>query len=153
MKMDLLQQLRDIHYPAPIPIWPLTIGWYVVIVLTLILLVTAGYYAYRSYVKQRLKRLVLQRLLELEQQDTVAINVAAELSVLLKRCALARFARSHVAGLYGEQWLAFLDKTSMTDGFTTGPGRLLIVSPYRAQHDELPATLFHLIRAWVKKNL
>lgn len=153
MKPDLLTQLRDIHYPEPIPIWPLAIGWYFVIGLMLILFVVTGYYAYRIYVKQRLKRLVLHRLAELEQQDNVTKHIAAELSMLLKRCALAKFQRKHVAGLHGEQWLSFLDKTAMTNEFTNGPGRLLIVCPYKQQHDELPGALFNLIREWVKKNL
>ena len=35
-----------------------------------------------------------------------------------------------MAGLTGERWLEFLDKSGDTDQFTCGPGRLLITAPY-----------------------
>lgn len=152
MGMDLLRQLRDIHYPSAISMWPLAVGWYVVIGCGVLGLIILGYYCFRTWKKNRLKRLVLQRLDEL-QQDNVTVNVSAELSVLLKRCALAKFPRHQVAGLHSEEWLLFLDKTAMTNEFTQGPGRILVTYPYLEQHKTVPAALFHLISEWVKKNL
>jgi hypothetical protein len=153
MSQELLQQLRDIHYPPHIPFWPLAPGWYVVIVLVLIIMGLVSYFCYRSWVKHRLKRIVLQRIQELELQDEVKIHIAAELSVLLKRAALASYPRSLVAGLFGEDWLKFLDQTAATTQFTQGSGRLLIVYPYQPEHEHIPSDLFHLIKEWVKKNL
>ncbi len=153
MPQDLLQQLRDIHYPTPVPFWPLAPGWYVLSALVLITLGVISYFFYYSFVKHRLKRIVLQRIQELELQDEVKINIAAELSVLLKRAALASYPRSLVAGLFGEDWLQFLDKTAATTQFTQGSGRLLIVYPYKPEHEHIPSDLFHLIKEWVKKNL
>jgi hypothetical protein len=151
---DLLQKLRDIHYPAPIPIWPLAIGWYLLLGLILIALAALSFYFYRKWVKEHLKRVVLRRLQELQsQQNANGQNIYVELSMLLKRAALASYPRALVAGLHGEQWLSFLDKTAMTQEFTQGPGRLLIVCPYKGKPQELPVELFHLIQGWVKKNL
>lgn len=153
MTLDLLKQLRDIHYPQPIPLWPPAPGWYVVFAALILGMIFLSFYIYRYWVKHRLKRLVLQRLQELELQENVHVNVSAELSVLLKRAALAKYPRTQVAGLFGEDWLRFLDKTAQTREFTLGTGRLLVVYPYQEQHATIPRDLFHLIREWVKKNL
>lgn len=154
MNPDLLSQLRDIHYPAPISIWPLAPGWYFVIVIVC-LSVMYGIYAWiRYWRRHRIKRIVLKRIAELQAQQAIASNnVAVELSSLLKRAALAKFPRHKVAGLYGEDWLLFLDKTALTQDFSQGPGRLLIICPYRSQKQNLPETLFEIIRTWVRKNL
>lgn len=153
MTLDLLKQLRDIHYPPPISFWPPAIGWYFVGAILLIALGVMGYYIFRRWSQQKLKRAVLKRLLELEQENNLTHAAAAELSVLLKRCALARFPRQQVAGLHGEQWLHFLDATSLTTEFTNGVGRMLVVYPYRSSIQALPTGLFDLIRDWVKKNV
>ncbi len=58
-----------------------------------------------------------------------------------------------MAGLHGEKWLSFLDKTAKTHEFSKGPGRLLLVCPYQEKSLLLPDFLFLLIRRWVKKNL
>lgn len=152
MAVDLLTQLRDIHYPNPIPIWPLATGWYVIIILGLLLLMLVGYFAVRYLQKPRLKQAVLIRIEKLQQQDS-SLNIAEELSMLLKRAALAAYSRREVASLHGEQWLSFLDRTAKTHEFSNGPGRLLIISPYQGKNQKLPDQLFELIKNWVKKNL
>jgi hypothetical protein len=45
---------------------------------------------------------------------------------LLKSTALQAYPRPLVASLYGQAWLAFLDKTSHSDRFQSGPGQILI---------------------------
>lgn len=154
MGQDLLQQLRDIHYPPPIAIWPLTVGWYILTFLILVASSLIFYVWYKAYQKHRVKRLVLQRIEELEAQRADQLqSVSEELSMLLKRAALAKYSRREVAGLHGEQWLAFLDATAQTKDFSQGSGRLLISTPYQLNKQMLPETIFHLIRDWVKKNL
>lgn len=154
MNNDLLQQLRDIHYPMPISFWPLAVGWYVLIFIFLATLLLGLYYWYKTYRKHRVKRLVLQRLQELEtQQSEYNQAISDELSMLLKRAALAKYPRHEVAGLYGEEWLGFLDTTAATKDFSQGCGRLLLDTPYQGKQQILPETFFHLIRDWVKKNL
>jgi hypothetical protein len=153
MAPDLLKQLRDIHYPLPIRVWPLTVGWYCVIIVLLAAVAVSGYLLYRRYQRGRLKVIVLQRLTELQANQGHGHNIPGELSKLLRRAALASYPRRVVAGLYGEKWLQFLDKTSKSNAFSEGPGRILLVSPYQRIAEELPQQLFHLIQNWVKKNL
>lgn len=151
--MNLLSQLRDIHSPPAISVWPLAMGWYVFFGFLVCLIGIFIYLWVRHLKKHYLKKVVLKRIEELQLQKTP--QVAEELSILLKRAALAIFPRKTVAGLHGEEWLRFLDKTALTNEFTEGVGRLLIIYPYQ-QHSptlELPDQFFHLLKQWVKKNL
>jgi hypothetical protein len=153
MAADLITQLRDIYYPMPIPIWPLAVGWYCLMGLGLFLFALTFLIWNKKSKRNKLRKIVLRRLAELQNQQQHTHNISRELSMLLKRVVLANYPRHEVAGLHGEAWLQFLDKTSVTKGFSEGPGRLLIVSPYQAKSDPLPDALFHLIQSWVKKNL
>jgi hypothetical protein len=153
MSDDLLKQLRDIHYPEPISLWPLAPGWYGLLVICLCLLGLGWFLWLRYCKKHELRKIVLLRIDELMIRQTASQNVAEELSMLLKRAVLAHYPRHEVAALYGEQWLAFLDKTSKSKNFSQGLGRLLIVSPYRGKQQKLPEQLFEIIKNWVKRNL
>jgi Ca-activated chloride channel family protein len=79
----------------------------------------------------------------------------AEIPVLVKRTALAAFPRSEVAGLSGEKWLTFLDKTLGGKGFTGDVGRLLPELAYAPGPrisrlpDETIGKLIQLIRQWI----
>jgi hypothetical protein len=56
---------------------------------------------------------------------------AAAVSALLRRLALARYPRERVAGLSGDAWLDFLDRSGGGGGFRSGVGRALTELPYR----------------------
>lgn len=148
----ILAQLRDIHHPSPVPFWPLAPGWYALILLVSLVIGFIVYSCYRYIRKHRVRKIVLMRLEQLQQQQE-DMNVPEALSMLLKRAALFAYPRKQVAGLFGEQWLAFLDKTAMTSEFSAGLGRVLITYPYKNSQEELPEALFLLIKQWVKRNL
>lgn len=152
MTDDLLSQLKDIHLPDKVSVWPLTIGWYLLFIIFIALVGLMIFLWYKNIKKHHLKKIVLQRLNEL-QECTPNHAIAEELSMLLRRSALATFPRKQVASLHGEDWLNFLDKTADTDEFTKGAGRLLIVFPYQGKKQLIPEDLFLLIKDWVKKNL
>ncbi len=74
----------------------------------------------------------------------------AELSTLLRRAAMVRHPRVQVAGLTGEDWLAFLDDD--THAFSRGLGRSLISAPYaRVARVDLEA-LLSLCERWLRRN-
>jgi hypothetical protein len=151
--MDLLAQLRDIHLPPPISIWPFTLGRYI-LMLIIIILLSIGIFVWIKYLKKTwVKKIVLKKIESLEALQQSNENISEEFSMLLKRAALAIFSRRDVAALYGEEWLLFLDKTSGTTDFSQGVGRLLITSPYQKQQTQLPTEFFNLIKHWVKENL
>ena len=79
----------------------------------------------RRFRKNRYRRLALEELAVIEQelqQPERRAKALAEIPVLLKWTALAAFPRSEVAGLSGEKWLAFLDKTIGGKRFHGGRG-------------------------------
>ena len=56
-------------------------------------------------------------------------------SDILKRTALVAYRRDRVAGLTGEAWLEFLDRSGADTVFCSSLGRQLIDAPYRAAAD------------------
>lgn len=120
--------LRDIVVPEPVGFWPPAAGVWVLVGVAgcaLTLLIWRWYVVWKS---GAYRRAALAYLTQIEGQlaapgkESVALH---ELSVLLKRVALAAFPRKEVAPFYGENWLRFLDRTCGGCTFMTGPGRLL----------------------------
>ena len=74
-----------------------------------------------------------------------------QLSVLLRRVAITRFPRHHVAALTGERWLAFLDST-LGDGspFQSGSGRALHDGPYARRAEVDVEALLALCERWIR---
>ena len=152
---DPLQELRDVHMPDPISWWPPAYGWWMTIVLLLIVVgVVLWVRVYRQ--RTRARRVALAQLEQVKQQyaihsdDHLAIT---QVSNLLRRYALAVFSRAHVAGLSGESWLKFLDHTGDTNQFSEGPGQSLRFGPYQAHTDgnTSVADLLPLVKRWIQQ--
>lgn len=134
--------LRDLHLPETVGWWPLAPGWWVVIALAL-----AGcLYLLRIYLNKRrrgaARRHALKQLTRLtadfeEHGDVVAFSSA--LSELLRRTMLAYAPRKEVAGLTGDEWLAWLDRDLDQPRFQGDTGRKLLELPYRRPDDDLSA--------------
>jgi hypothetical protein len=129
-----LDQLRDIHGPDPVGWWPLASGWWLVALGALIaawLLVAAVRYVSRYpfftwHDDARRRLLGLRRALATD----APAEVAAGLSELLRRVAMARLGRDSCAGLAGDEWLAWLTAHD-PEGFDwSREGRPLIELPY-----------------------
>ncbi len=156
-----LQNLHEIFMPEPVSWMPHTIGWYAVI--GLVLLIT-GWWLYgrlRRFRKNRYRRLALAELAVIEgelKQPERRAKALAKIPVLLKWTALATFPRIDVAGLSGERWLAFLDKTMGGRNFTEGEGRLLPelafapVQRITQLSNEKMGNLLQLVRRWIKRH-
>ncbi len=153
---NLLAQLRDIHTPKAVSIWPLAPGWYMLAGLASIMICVAIVWNHYRWYQRRFQRAALQELEQYKQQCKQSndyIATITELSSLLRRSTLAKYERHKVAGLHGETWLQFLDKTGETEAFTTGCGRVLISAPYQRQASVNMDNLFVLLEDWIKKNL
>jgi hypothetical protein len=150
-------QLRDIHLPAPPPLWPPAPGWWIVAGLLLVLLAWLTARAARHYRTRRRRRIVLAELASLEQQlaSQGTPDALARMSALLRRVALMRFPREQVAALTGSAWLRFLDESGGDGRFTHGPGRVLAAGPYqRSLPSELAIReLAALLRHWLDRNI
>lgn len=148
--------LRDLHLPEAISWWPLAPGWWVVIVLA-----AAGLFVvFRLYLRTRARgaarRYALLQLEELtsefeQHRDAVAFSRAV--SALLRRTMLAYAPRQEVAGLTGDEWLAWLDKDLDQPRFQSELGRKLLELPYRAPRDDVSAMDLVDVVAAVRQRL
>lgn len=126
--------LRDLHLPDPVGWWPLAPGWWVLIALAVAGIVYLLYRQYRRWRHNRLRRIALAELSRVYnnyRQGTDALTLAKDISELLRRAMLAYSPRAEVAGLTGEQWLAWLDRGLDDQPFTTGVGRKIESLPYQ----------------------
>lgn len=143
--------LRDIHAPPAPELWPPAPGWWLLFALALALLLLFGRWLYKRYRYQRRRGRILDELEQLKGREA-GPDLAAEVSALLKRVALARFPRAQVASLTGLDWLAFLDRNGGAGRFTGGPGRVLAEGPYAPAPSFDTEALLTLARDWIGRN-
>lgn len=154
---DPLSQLRDIHLPDPVGLWPLAWGWWLLIAL-LVGALLAGFFYWRRHQRQRRYRRQAKAELELAYRDYRENGDTAlylqRLSPILRRAALTAFPPSQVASLHGETWLEFLDQSlpGTEKPFTQGEGRVLAAGPYQPKpHADVDA-LHPLAINWIEHH-
>ena len=117
---DPLSQLADIHLPEPIGFWPPAPGWWVLLILLLIVAFVC-YSRYLTTWKQ--KRICNFALRELDKcvaefrrasvvlnddKDSAKLNFVNEVNAVLRRVALKHFPQDLPASLGGDHWITFL---------------------------------------------
>jgi len=124
-----LAELAPAHAAPPPGMWPLAPGWWLLI--GLLLLAAALFYAWRRY-RRSLRRLALNELTRIESGVADDATLARDLENLLRRFAVARYGREHVARLSGDAWIAFVAAHggSALDGDS---GRELLRAAYGAR--------------------
>ena len=152
---DPLAGLRAYHLPDPVSWWPPAPGWWLLASLALVIAAAAALSLLRRYrqgASARVARTELETLAADYTRDHDAAALARGLSRLLRRFALASFPHHRVAGLTGDDWLAFLDEQGGHGRFRAGSGRFLLEAPYRPVSD-LPADeLVALVGEWIERN-
>jgi hypothetical protein len=126
--------IRDLHLPDAIGWWPLAPGWWLVIVLIGAGLVWLLRKWIRTFAQGAARRHALRQLQAYSKEYVEhgnAVLFGTQLSELVRRTMLAYAPRGEVAGLTGEQWLAWLDRDLDRSHFLAGDGRPLIEWPYR----------------------
>lgn len=101
-----LSGLRDVILPTPPPLFPLALGWWLVLgflylgVVLAVLVWLIRYFSPKNYALRELKNLF---------EDTpTTLAFGKEVSKLLKRVALLRYGSKTVAKLGSAQWAGFL---------------------------------------------
>jgi hypothetical protein len=136
--VSLSDRLYDIHELDPASIWPLATGWWLVIAgAVLVVLVVLGLRRWRPDWRRYVPRYGWSRdaareLVALRERvghgDAKAL--AALLSELLRRIAIARCGRERCAGLHGDPWLGWLADHDPVGFDWRSRGRLLLDLPY-----------------------
>ena len=148
--------LRDLHLPEAVSWWPPAPGWWFVIALA----VTGLVYLARIYLRIRAQGAArrhalreLDRLTAEFEQHGNAVEFSKRMSELLRRTMLAYAPRSEVAGLTGDEWLAWLDRDLEQPRFASEAGKKLLELPYRRPDDELTALELVDVVAAVRQRL
>lgn len=153
-KADALTQLRDIHLPDPVNWWLLAPGWYVLILLVLIVMVAIAYLFHKKYQHALAKNQALNLLNTYKEQyekDNNAQVASARVSELLRRVALVYFSRDKVASLHGDDWVAFLNETGEDVDFTPVKS-MLLDSPFKTAETVNLKPLMQLAQQWIKQR-
>ncbi|WP_420581288.1 DUF4381 domain-containing protein [Reichenbachiella sp.] len=98
-------ELDGLYEPPPVAFAFETIGWAVLLGVSIVFAFIWMIYALRIYIKNKYRRDAIAQIEKLEN-DPVSILV------VLKRVAIHRYGRKIVAPLTGEKWLEYLDETA-----------------------------------------
>ena len=151
-----MPQLKDIHLPGDPSIWPLALGWWILLVMLAGLFIWFVLKLKKYLNTQKHKRMLLEEFAQLEQKLKTAPNKThiTETNIFLRRLALAYYPNKKVASLTGNDWLSFLDESGNTQNFSKGAGHILIDAPYRSGELENYNSdeFIPLIRNWVIKT-
>ncbi len=152
-----LEQLHDIEGLDFISSWPLSIAWWAVIVMGILLIGAAVcFIVYKLAFNRSWKKDTFQKLANLEKNlsDITARETAITLSEYLRRIALRRFSRKECAGLIGEDWLKWLTLQDPKKFDWEKKGTILIKVPYAPVDSSLSTheikDLIEAIRDWVR---
>lgn len=151
---DALTQLKDIHLPEAIGWWPLAPGWYVVMLLMLLLIAGVGYLIHKKHLNSLAKNQALKILDSYSEQYEKDRNVqltSARISELLRRVALVYYPRREVASLHGDEWIVFLNKTGKKVDFTPVKA-MLLDSPFKTAETINLKPLITRARLWIKQR-
>lgn len=140
--IDLLNALVLPFEPDPIPMMPQTWGW---VLLGLCLAVLLGWAVWTWHVHRREHTYRRAALTMLRDSD----DDPARIAEILRRTALVAYPRTQVAGLAGQDWLAFLDRTAGNGRFGS-EGASVAIAPYRAMPPD--PTLTRLAEHWVRHH-
>ncbi len=152
---DPLAQLRDIHTPGMIETGLPAPGWWVLAALAVLLLYVGLTWLFRFWRNNRYRREAMSELTQLfedwqKSEDDLAYLEA--LQKLLKRAALTSFPREDVAGLTGEAWVQFLDRTTDSHDFSIGEAEALIDGTYRPDISVDIESLHLVAKGWIRKH-
>lgn len=132
----LLDQLKDVALPASPGWWPLAPGWWFLLAGVCVIAGIVYWLLSRNFADRQRnawRRFALaenQRLHQLMANNNDQRYALGELSVLMRRVALAVEPRDRIAPLTDEQWLRKLDAISNTGEYSNGVGSVL----YRHQY-------------------
>ncbi|HEY6977285.1 MAG TPA: DUF4381 domain-containing protein [Chitinophagaceae bacterium] len=134
-------------------------GWYVLGVLILLLIAALAWLIYRNYQKNLYRKNALKWLAAEEANyanSNAPIALLYETNMLLKRIAIARYGRSMAAGIRGNEWIVFLNKSRGKPLFDEKEGYLLQNELYAAGTSDADYSSVNIFlnkaKEWIRKH-
>ncbi|QHJ10752.1 hypothetical protein FX988_00973 [Paraglaciecola mesophila] len=103
--MNPLEQLKDIHVPSQVSVWPPAYGWWLV---ALLCMVTVAVITLVLMKRHRFNGAKREAFTELSQISSEQTDWPIRINTLLKRVCLRYFPNEQAANLHTSQWQAFL---------------------------------------------
>ena len=129
----LLKQARDIEGLQEVSIWPLSLGWWLIIaIIVTILSVIIARHIRKTLYQKSWKYKVEKRLDKFSEllNDKNGKRVVSELNEIIKRIAIKEYGRIEVAKLNGKEWLKWLSQHDPKGFNWNKKGEILITYPY-----------------------
>lgn len=149
-------ELRDIHLPDPVSWWPLAPGWWISLLLIIILIAAAYIFIpklIRKIKHQPASKLALAEFNLIQQQyksQNNQQNLVQAISVLLRRVCMTYDSRQNSASLTGKAWIEKLNNVNPQHKFSDELIDVLITAPYQKHHDFNADLLLKQCEHWLK---
>lgn len=147
--MDNLPELRDIHLPEEIGLFPLGYGTIFFMILLVCLIALTPYFRY-LYLQSK-KKYAFDYLAALTAQN---MQSACKISELLRR--ICKIKHKKAVALFGPAWIEFLNQTGGVK-LTDSQVKILANAPYAPATLDLPEEDFKALKdfatKWVEANL
>ena len=147
---SLLEQLKDIHSPNSIGMWPPAIGWIALVLISFIALIAIVWFVRHWYKSNAWRRAALKEFKHLEHaySQNQTIQTLSDISCLMKRCAASVNHDTRMLAVTGEQWESILNtnKSPLNDQEI----QLLAYNHYQAQCEQLNNSALSNIKKWIK---
>lgn len=134
-----LNNLIGIVVPDSPPLWPPAPGVWIALAITVLLILFTGWRMHKNRKRNAYRKAGLLLLGD--------VKTAHDVSVIMKRVALAAFPREQVASLYGNDWAEFLHETcprcsflaiSTADASTRADHELVRLASTWIRHHRVP---------------
>ena len=145
-------ELRDIHLPDVSLWWPPAYGWWIGLLLILLLAILLPWLR-RWWRHKPLKRLSLRELQGIRsrvkqgQSDKIALN---EVAGLLRRVTISYYGRTQNAATTGNEWMTQLHRLAPDTGFSPAQLELLTRNRYHAETAIDIESLLRACERWLR---
>jgi hypothetical protein len=145
-------ELRDIHLPDVSLWWPPAPGWWIGLLLILLLLWLLPHLL-RWLRHKPAKRLSLQELERIRRgykEGRSGSAVLRDVTTLLRRVIISYYGREQYAAFTGSQWIEQLQRLAPGSGFSDQQLQLLAHDRYRAQCEFDVDALLRSLEQWLR---
>jgi hypothetical protein len=139
--------LRDIHLPDSVSWWPPAIGWWIVLLIGLLVIVGLVLWI-RKLLQPKMNKRARDEVSQIVadyQSDHDKLKLVQQLSAAIRRIGISYLTRKEYAGLVGEAWYQRINELAPAHAFDQQSIALLVEIPYRRQPEIDATSVQHLI--------
>lgn len=155
MELDMdasnpLAELKDIHLPAEPSVFPLALGWNILLAILAVAIIIGLIIFWIKKAKVKRFMLLNQFICEIENNSELTDNeIIEKISLIFKRIALAKFSSDNPQFINGEQWLDYLQKKTPKQNLKETELKYF-ANIYQKQYIENKAKFYADVRTWLR---